>query len=152
MVEGQKISQLWQSQQLSITSDDSATPKKQRTERQKRVGAQIRRILLEALSRAEFQDVLDGALFVAISDVHVGPDLRNATCYVDAQENETDDCVKQRIVSLNANAQRLQRLLASQIRLKYLPRLYFTRDHTAVSTRRIHDLLNSEKVKRDLEK
>ena len=76
---------------------------------------------------------------VTVAGVELSTDLHNATVHVSMFEAETPaaDAVK----ALNKAAPFIQRLLASRISVKQLPRLYFRLDTTIEQTLHINQLL-----------
>jgi ribosome-binding factor A len=76
---------------------------------------------------------------VTVAGVELSTDLRNATVYVSVfdEATSTGELVK----ALNKAAPFIQRLLASRISIKQLPRLYFKQDTTIEQTLHINQLL-----------
>ena len=52
------------------------------SQRQLRVGEEIRHVLAEMVARAEFRDPDLAGQSITVTEVRVSPDLRNATVYV----------------------------------------------------------------------
>ncbi|MCF8495390.1 MAG: 30S ribosome-binding factor RbfA [Alphaproteobacteria bacterium] len=110
------------------------------SQRQLRVGEQIRHILAEAMQRGHFHDenLLD-ASHITITEVRVSPDLRNATAYVVALLGGRD--ITQILPALNAHAHFFQKEIGRQSNLKFTPRVYFKTDETFEEADKIERLL-----------
>ena len=76
---------------------------------------------------------------VTVAGVALSTDLRNATVHVSIfdEAHPVADAVR----ALNKAAPYIQRLLASRISIKHLPRLYFKQDTTIEQTLHINQLL-----------
>jgi len=113
-----------------------------------KVGERVRHILSELLARQEVHDDVVSASNIAVTEVRMTPDLRNATAYVkpllDAGE---DDVVK----ALRQNTAYLQREVAKRLGLKFAPKLKFRKDESYAEADRIEALLRDPKVARDLD-
>lgn len=134
------------SQKGSKSFSDNAG-KNTQTQRQKKVGEQIRRILCEILGRADFHDATLSSTYVSLSSVRVSPDLRHATCFV--QEPLGQD-VKVLVKALNEHAPKLRHLLSSEVHFKYLPKLKFVVDTEFMEAQRLDRLFRSTHVQQDL--
>ena len=119
------------------------------SQRQLRVGEQIRHILAGAMIKKEFSDPFFDNLMVTVSEVRVSPDLRNATAFVSPLGGgDAGPLLKamQRIKPF------LRRQIASDMALKFAPNISFEADGSFDEAERISKLLNSSKVRRDLNK
>lgn len=109
-----------------------------RSPRMRRVNELLREIIAEELSG--LTDPRVG--FVTVTGVETSPDLRNATVFYSVLGTEEEETAT--ASGLTAAAPRLQAVMASQVRLKYTPRLAFHRDaaieHGARITQILHDL------------
>lgn len=114
-----------------------------------RVGENIRHALAEILSRGEVRDeALDNAS-ITVTEVRCSPDLRNATIFVMPLGgiNETEI-----VQALNENNKFIRGQLSKMVRMKYLPKLKFSSDHSFHEADHIEALLNSAHVAQDLQK
>lgn len=76
---------------------------------------------------------------VTVAGVALSTDLRNATVHVSIFD--TTAPVADAVKALNNAAPFIQRMLASRITIKHLPRLYFKQDTTIEQTLHINQLL-----------
>ena len=118
------------------------------SQRQLRVGEEIRRVLSRVLERGELHDPVLTAARVTLSEVSISPDLRNATVWV---VPPIDGDVRAPIDALTRLAGRLGGMLARELRMKYAPRLTFKRDVAFDTARRMDSLLSDPVVRRDVE-
>lgn len=118
------------------------------SQRQLRVGEQVRHILADIFFREELhEDALRG-VSITVSLVKVSPDLKNATAYVMPLAGENAEKI---VRALNAIAPYLRKLMNKQMVLKFSPKLYFKLDKSFEEAAQINALLKSEEVTRDLE-
>ncbi|MFP4312770.1 MAG: 30S ribosome-binding factor RbfA [Alphaproteobacteria bacterium] len=111
------------------------------TQRQLRVGEQLRHIIAETMQRGHFSHVaLLDAKQVTVSEVRVSPDLRNATAYVMPLGGYNIDEI---LPALNEEHQVFQKEINRQSNMKFTPRVSFKRDKTFDEVQKIDDLLNS---------
>src|SRR5690606_24937418 len=118
------------------------------SQRQLRVGEQVRHALSDLLLRGELRDPeLDG-LVISVTEVAMSPDLRIATAYVSPLEAEGPDIV----TLLQAHARFIRGRLAPALRqLRYLPEIRFRLDSSFENSEKIERLLRSPEVARDLD-
>ena len=113
-----------------------------------KVGERVRHILSELLARQDVHDEVVSASNIAVTEVRMSPDLRNATAYVKpllgAQEDEV-------VTALRQNTAYLQREVAKRLGLKFAPKLKFRPDESFDEADRIEKLLRDPKVARDLD-
>lgn len=113
-----------------------------------KVGERVRHILSELLARGEVHDEVVSAANIAVTEVRMTPDLRNATAYVKPlMSAEEDEIVK----ALRRNTAFLQREVAKRLGLKFAPKLKFKPDESFDEAERIENLLRDPKVARDLD-
>ena len=115
-------------------------PKTGPSQRQLRVGEQLRHVMMETLNRGKFHDelLLDASQKVTITEVKTSPDLKNATAFV-LMINGGDDEIL--IPALNASAQYFQREFAHKLQMKFTPKVKFKHDETFEKARRIDEIL-----------
>ena len=116
------------------------------SQRQLRVGEEIRHALSEILRRAAFRDTELANLAITVTEVRVSPDLRNATVFVLPLDGEADPMV----AGLNRAAGYLRGQLARAVHLKYLPALNFVYDKSFEEASRIESIMHRPEVARDL--
>ncbi len=112
-----------------------------------KVGERVRHILSELLARQEVHDDIVSAANIAVTEVRMSPDLRNATAYVKPLLGAEEDAV---VKALRQNTAYLQREVAKRLGLKFAPKLKFRSDESFEEADRIEKLLRDPKVARDL--
>ena len=119
------------------------------SQRQLRVGEQVRHALTEILQRGEVRDpVLEGAV-LSVNEVRMSPDLKIATVYVTALGREDMDPI---IKALAANAKFIRgRASHALSQMKYMPQFRFRADTSYDNFSKIDELLRSPEVARDLD-
>jgi len=116
------------------------------TQRQLRVGEEIRHALSEIMLRAAFRDPeLEGRV-ITVTEVRISPDLRNATAFVLPLEGDAEPMV----AALKRAVAYLRGQLARTVKLKYLPDLHFVHDESFDEATRIDRIMHSPQVQRDL--
>ena len=113
-----------------------------------KVAERVRHILSELLARQEVHDDIVSAANIAVTEVRMTPDLRNATAYVKPLLGADEDAV---VKALRQNTAFLQREVAKRLGLKFAPKLKFRSDESFDEAERIEQLLRAPKVARDLE-
>jgi len=124
-----------------------STPEQQSV-RVLKVGERVRHILSELLARQEVHDEVVSAANIAVTEVRMTPDLRNATAYVKPLLGSDEDEV---VTALRQNTAFLQREVAKRLGLKFAPKMKFKPDESFDEADRIEKLLSDPKVARDLE-
>jgi len=125
--------------------DNNAGP----SQRQLRVGENIRHTLSEIISRGDIRDEDLDNVSITITEVRPSPDLRNATIFAMPLGGINENQV---IEALNRNAKFIRGQLSKMVSMKYLPKLKFTPDHSFGEADHIEKLLNSSHVAQDLKK
>jgi ribosome-binding factor A len=118
------------------------------SQRQLRVGEELRHALARILRDGECRDpVLENAS-ITVTEVRMSPDLRNATAFVMplAGSNSTEV-----VAGLERSAPFLKGLLAREVQLRNTPNLVFALDDSFDRADRISALLTRPEVARDLE-
>lgn len=113
-----------------------------------KVAERVRHILSELLARQEVHDDIVSAANIAVTEVRMTPDLRNATAYVKPLLGADEDAV---VTALRQNTAFLQREVAKRLGLKFAPKLKFRSDESFDEADRIERLLRDPKVARDLD-
>lgn len=113
-----------------------------------KVAERVRHILSELLARQEVHDETVSATSIAVTEVRMTPDLRNATVYVKPLLGAEEAAV---VKALRQNTAFLQREVAKRLGLKFAPKLQFKPDESFDEADRIERLLNDPKVARDLD-
>lgn len=119
------------------------------TQRQLRIGEQIRHILSEIMmERASGNSIVDSSS-ITVGEVRISPDLRSATVYVmPLGGGDAPGIVKE----LNNSKGYFSKELARQMTTKVTPKLLFKEDHLFNNSSKIERLLNDPRVREDLAK
>ncbi len=120
---------------------------KEPSQRQLKVGEEIRHALSWLLSRGELADPRIDDAAVTVSEVRISPDLKNATAYAMPLGGYNKELV---LEALNERSGTVRRLLGSRIHLRYTPKITFRLDHSFENASRINELLSSPHVAQDL--
>lgn len=119
------------------------------SQRQLRVGEQVRHALAQVLQRGEVRDdVIEGSV-ISISEVRMSPDLKIATAFVSPIGAKDDEAV---IRALARNAKFIRGRVSGALRqMKFMPEFRFRLDSSYENFARIDALLRSPEVRRDLD-
>lgn len=117
------------------------------SQRQLRVGEELRHALAEVLQRGELRDPALADVTVTVTEVRVSPDLKNATAYVMPLGGRNGAAV---IEGLTRSASYLRGQLARAVPLRFSPSLSFALDTSFDHASRINELLHRPEVRRDL--
>jgi ribosome-binding factor A len=119
------------------------------SQRQLRVGEQVRHALSDMLQRGEVRDDLIESTVVSVSEVRMSPDLKIATAFVSPLGVADDNAV---VDALNRNARFIRGRMSPALRqMKYMPEFRFRLDTSYDNMARIDELLRSPEVARDLD-
>ncbi|KKJ77182.1 ribosome-binding factor A [Kiloniella litopenaei] len=128
----------------SNSKNRSGTP---RSQRQLRVGEEIRHAMSEILNRTSFNDPHLEGVIITISEVRISPDLKNATAFVVPLGGADLEAVTK---SLNKANGFFRRELSHMLRLRSCPRIGFEPDTSFDEAAKINTLLQSDSVQQDL--
>jgi ribosome-binding factor A len=118
------------------------------SQRQLRVGEQVRHALAEFFRRGELRDDLLESTVLSVSEVRMSPDLKIATAFVSPLGNSDAAAV---VEVLNRHSRFIRgRLSHSLGQMKYMPEFRFRLDTSYENFARIDRLLKSPEVARDL--
>lgn len=119
------------------------------SQRMLRVGELIRHKLAEMLVRGEIHDDVIAGHVITISEVRLSPDMKLATVYVMPLGGKD---IRPVITALESHKRWIRGELAHAVNLKYAPDIRFREDESFEEATRIDRLLDSERVRRDVEK
>ena len=122
---------------------------KEPSQRQLRVGLQIKRIIAKQIERDEIRNLQGINTLVTIMEVKVSPDLKYATVYVITSSKEAEQEV---IGGLQLAANYLRKVIMAKTELRYVPELNFRIDKSFEEVDKIEKLLRDPKVQQDLNK
>ena len=127
----------------------SRSPSSGPSQRQLRVGEQVRHALSDLMQRGELRDAVIEQVVLSVSEVRMSPDLKIATAFVAPLGNADDQAV---VEALNRNARFIRGRLSPALRqMKYMPEFRFRLDTSYDNFAKIDELLRSPEVKRDLD-
>ena len=119
------------------------------SQRQLRVGEQVRHALSDVLARGEVRDDVIETTVISVSEVRMSPDLKIATAFVSPLGAKDDDAV---IKALARNAKFIRGRVSGALRqMKYMPEFRFRLDTSYDNMAKIDELLRSPEVARDLD-
>lgn len=119
------------------------------SQRQLKVGEQIRRTLSEVLARGDIHDPDLNRLSVTVGEVRASPDLKVATAYVLPLGGKGQGEV---LKLLARNKGELRHAVSSKLGLKFAPELRFRLDQTFDRMDDTRRLFDQDAVRRDLGK
>ena len=118
------------------------------SQRQLRVGEQVRHAISQALQRGDVSDDALANTVISVSEVRMSPDLKIATAYVSPLGAADKDVV---VAALNRHARYIRGRITPALRqMKYMPELRFRVDDSFENFNKIDRLLKSPEVARDL--
>ncbi|MBK9079988.1 MAG: 30S ribosome-binding factor RbfA [Hyphomicrobium sp.] len=132
-----------------MTRKKSTSAAKGPSQRMLRVGELIRHKVSEMLIRGDIHDDVIAAHSITIPEVRISPDLKVATVYVMPLGGKD---IKPVIEALTRNKKYIRAEVAHTLNLRYAPDLKFREDETFEEATRIDRLLDSPKVRQDVEK
>ena len=114
-----------------------------KSQRQLRVGEELRHLISNALLRESFYDQIIENNTITVTEVNVSPDLKNAKVYIMPLGGENKLEV---LDSLNKSNGRIKKLISNNINLRQIPKLQFKIDETFEYAKNIENIL--QKVKK----
>ena len=119
------------------------------SQRQLRVGEQVRHALADVIQRGEVRDdVIEGTV-ISVNEVRMSPDLKIATAFVAPLNADDDQAV---IKALARHAKFIRGRLSGELgSMKYMPEFRFRLDTSYDNFDKIDRLLRSPEVARDLD-
>ena len=118
------------------------------SQRQLRVGEELRHAVAWMLEKGEIRDPGLGSAPITVTEVRVSPDLRNATAYVTPLGGGAG--TEAVVEALNRAAPFIRRQVARTVKLRLLPNFVFVADQSFDRAQHIGDLLRDPAVARDL--
>ncbi|MEO9613739.1 MAG: 30S ribosome-binding factor RbfA [Nitratireductor sp.] len=118
------------------------------SQRQLRVGEQVRHALSDVLLRGEVRDELIENTVISISEVRMSPDLKIATAFISPLGVKDNQAV---VKALARNAKFIRGRVSGALKqMKYMPQFRFRLDTSFDNMAKIDELLRSPEVSRDL--
>ena len=114
-----------------------------KSQRQLRVGEELRHLISNALLRETFYDQIIENNTITVTEVNVSPDLKNAKVYIMPLGGENKSDVLDSLSKANG---RIKKLISNNINLRQIPKLQFRIDETFEYARNIENIL--QKIKK----
>ena len=111
-----------------------------KSQRQLRVGEELRHLISNALHRETFYDAVLESNNITVTEVNVSPDLKNAKVIIMPLGGENKIEV---LESLNRIKGYIQKLISSEIQLRQIPRLSFVIDTTFEYANKIDNIIKN---------
>jgi ribosome-binding factor A len=118
------------------------------SQRQLRVGEEIRHILAQIFYQQHSGDALLDSTSITVTEVRVSPDLQNATAFIVPLGGKQ---IPEILAALKEKSWYFRKEVAHQLKTRITPRFTFQADLSFDEAQRIESLLSSAKVKQDLE-
>ncbi len=113
------------------------------SQRQLRVGEEIRSVLAQLFAHGETHIVELDSASITVSEVRISPDLKNATAYVMPLGGQNKELIMKVLAD---NASRIRHLMIKRVTLRTAPKLHFKLDTSYEVAHRVHELLNQVKT------
>ena len=120
---------------------------KEPSQRQLRVGQEIKRILAAFIQKGEIRNLEGIDTIVTITEVTVSPDLKYASVYLMTLNNSH---LQEVIGGLQLAANYLRKQIAAKMQLRYTPELVFKVDKSFEQVDKIEKLSSDQKIPKDL--
>ena len=117
------------------------------SQRQLRVGEEVRHILAQSLSLRHSGEPLLDRSTITVTEVRVSPDLHNATVFIVPLGGTN---LPEILKALKERAWFFRKEVAHKLTTRVAPRLSFQADLSFDEAQRIETLLKSQKVRRDI--
>ena len=118
------------------------------SQRQLRVGEELRHALAQIIERAHFRDPVLQDVSITFTEVRVSPDLKNATAFVTPLGGTG---VAEVVAALRRAAPYFRGQIARAVKLRVVPALFFEADTSFDYASKIAGLLHRPDVARDLD-
>ena len=129
-----------------MTRRDGKAP----SQRQLRVGEELRHALAWVLERGDFRDPVLQGNPLTVTEIRISPDLKNATCFFTPLGGGSEEKIAEIMAALERAKGYLRHELASRVNLKYAPRISFEFDRSFDEAGHIDALLHSPEVAADI--
>ena len=113
-----------------------------KSQRQLRVGEELRHLISNALLRESFYDGYIKNNNITITEVNVSPDLKNARAYVIPLGGKNAESV---VNTLTEFSYLVRKALSKKIDMKFLPKVYFVNDRSFDYAEKIEKLIKKNK-------
>ena len=116
-----------------------------KSQRQLRVGQQLKHLISEIIMMGDFQNKKIRETPITVTEVNVSPNLKKAHVFVISRENK-----KNFIKYLNEEKFIFKKKIAEKLSLRFVPDLTFSFDNTFEYASKIEKILKEPKVLKDL--
>ena len=123
-------------------------PSRAPSQRQLRVGEELRHAVARILDHAHFRDPDLASASITVTEVRVSPDLKNATAFVTPLGGADMERV---VAALNRARGYFRGQIGRSVSLKFVPNITFSPDTSFEYSTRIDELLHQPEVERDLQ-
>jgi ribosome-binding factor A len=117
------------------------------SQRQLRVGEELRHVLAQVLARGELRDPDLAGLTITVTEVRISPDLKNATAFIVPLGGEHSAEVLKGLKRCSAY---LRGAIGHEVRLRAVPRLSFELDVSFDYAQRVDEILHRPEVQQDI--
>ena len=115
---------------------------KEPSQRQLKIGSEIRIAISEVFSRNELSHPFFEKYMFTVSEVRVSPDISLATAFL-IMPDELDH--KKLLKFFNEISKTIRKQIASKVNLKFMPEIRFAADESVKNAARINELLKDIK-------
>lgn len=122
---------------------------KELSQRQLRVGQEIKKIIAEEINFGRVRNLESIDTLVTIMEVTVSPDLKYADVFFVTSDKNLELDVKK---ALQLAANHFRKVVAARTMLRYVPEIRFQPDTTMAEVDKIERLLHNPKVQQDLKR
>lgn len=122
---------------------------KELSQRQLRVGQEIKRIIASLIERDEIRNLHPIDTLVTITEARISPDLKYCHVYFISSEDEKTDEVQK---AMQLAAGHIRKQIAQKTNLRFVPEIVFMIDESFAQVDRLERLLRDPKVAQDLQK
>ncbi|MFV0625865.1 MAG: 30S ribosome-binding factor RbfA [Alphaproteobacteria bacterium] len=120
---------------------------KEQSQRQLKVGQEIKKIIAGLIERGEIRNLVDLGALVTVTEVRISPDMKYSNVFfITSDDAKNAEALK--ALQLAANFFRKQ--IASKVEMRYTPEVVFKIDESFAEATKIEKLLHDDRVQRDL--
>ena len=138
----------WRGMRGPLLQIMTARSQRPASQRQLRVGEEMRHVLARLLARGDLRDPALADRTLTVTEVRVSPDLKNATAFVVPLGGGG---MADAIAALNRAAGFVRGQLGREMTLRHVPRLSFVADRSFDEAGRVEAILARPQVRRDLD-
>lgn len=121
--------------------------KKEPSQRQLRVGQEIKKVVASMLEKGEIRDEIIQNSFITITEARISPDLKYCNIYIMTLNG---DKIQEVVEVMNNYAWFVRKQLGAKLKLRYTPEVVFRVDDTFEQVDHIERLLRDPRVAQDL--